>query len=168
MYNKRGANLGIKEIVGIVLALAFMALAITTMVHFHGKGEKAFLGNVESIMTDSQRATLELGLEGKSFLISDSDVKVKVGESKTIIAGVRNTFGYEDYFLEVKILKGDMVDDWFLYVEDIGGLNVNEQYLAPIKITAPQEASSGSQIVEISLWHEADRLGSEQIIVSVE
>ncbi len=168
MKNKRGVELGISEIVGIILAIAALAFGLVFIRHYSEKGEGLLEEEVDARALENARTVLDAELNDKSFVISNTAFKISRGESEVFLIGIKNVrTESSDFEIQVKHTEID-TDSWFVYKKTTVTLNANEKEYFTSKITVPDAAGIGDYLFDVVLLSSENEIDSENILVSVD
>mgnify|MGYP001340072385 CR=1 FL=1 len=163
------ADLGLKEIIGIVLALTFLVLGVSIIRTTMLKGDKIVNLEIDTRTRESIEKILDTKLDDDVLVVSQSSLKLARGKETSFLIGIRNDDSSESE-LSITIIKSSgevQADDVFIYKKEPMILKPASNEFLIGKIIIPNDMPDGSYIFDVNLMKEGERLKSKQIIVKV-
>ncbi|MDP7141073.1 MAG: hypothetical protein QF506_01805 [Candidatus Woesearchaeota archaeon] len=163
------ADLGLKEIIGIVLALSFLVLGVSIIRTTMLKGEDIVNLEIDVRARENVERILSTRLDDDTFVVSQSSFKLKRGKDSSFLIGIKNDDSAESE-LSITIVEsgGDVqAKDIFVYKEEPMILKPASKEFLIGKIIIPDDMPDGDYIFDVNLMREDERMKSRQIVVKV-
>jgi hypothetical protein len=160
MLNKK-AELGLKEIVAVVLSIVFLGFGVLFLRQNMVKSDRALTNAVNSeIERVAENKVKESLNSGNKIEISSSVFDLKKGEIETFIVGIKNIEIVEDYF------KISINGEGFTYTDSNVMLKGGENKLFNILLDS-NKINLGSYNFKIDVNNSKGLYASKDVIVNV-
>jgi len=163
------ADLGLREIIGIVLALTFLALGVFLIRNSLSRSHEIVESEIDIRAEENIEQILNTKLEDDILVVSQNNFKLTRGKESTFLIGIKNADSSisELSMLIVNPSEEVSADDVFIYKKESVSLKPLSKEIFISKITIPEDMPDGSYIFEIRLMKGDERIKSKQIIVNV-
>lgn len=171
MKNKKG-EIGIKEIVGIILAIATLVFGLVFIRGQSLKSEKLVAGEIDTRTLESAKSLLEVDLIDKNLALSKTSFSLSRGTEELFLIGIKNN-NADGAELKLAVISNNAkidAEEWFVYKTTLIRLDANKKYFYTTKLTIPDTAESGDYIFDVNLIDSSSDtvLETDNFLVGVE
>ena len=163
------ADLGLKEIIGIVLALTFLVIGLGLIRSSMSKSNGMVESEMDARTSENLENMLKAKLETEILAVSSTDLRLARGKESTFLIGVKNAEPSVSELSIVIVNSSGRVsaDEIFLYKKDAVSFKEMESQILISKVMIPDDMPDGSYIFDVNLMKGDERLKSKQIVVKV-